>query len=270
MTLFWLLSLSYLSSAIFYWGHLWFQNRTLGKLGFLFVSLGASIQTAAVIISFSSGKPIAAGIEGTLFLFSWFVALVFAASVTLLKLPVLGAFVAPLLLILVLPSIIVPEGLIGPNPSLANPWIFLHVSLVFLGEAIFSVAFIAGSIYIFEETRVKSKRVGSFVRKLPSLTKLDGLNHLCLLVGFPILSLGIAVGILSAKRVWGEFWKWDPKEFWALITWLLYAALIHGRLVFGWKGRKAAVGAILGFFAIIATIVVIGYFSKGKYGGMPL
>jgi ABC-type transport system involved in cytochrome c biogenesis permease subunit len=108
------------------------------------------------------------------------------------------------------------------------------------------------------------------VRKLPSLTKLDGLNHLCLLVGFPILSLGIAVGILSAKRVWGEFWKWDPKEFWALITWLLYAALIHGRLVFGWKGRKAAVGAILGFFAIIATIVVIGYFSKGKYGGMPL
>jgi ABC-type transport system involved in cytochrome c biogenesis permease subunit len=105
--------------------------------------------------------------------------------------------------------------------------------------------------------------MGSFLKKLPSLTALDNLNHFCLLGGFSLLTVGLALGLLFAKEMRGAFWTWGSKETWSLVSWFLYAILIHGRLATGWKGRKAAVGSVVGFGVILFTFFVIGYFAPG-------
>jgi cytochrome c-type biogenesis protein CcsB len=163
-----------------------------------------------------------------------------------------------------IPSVILPQGIIEHDPSLRNPWILIHIALVFLGEALFTIAFIAGVLYLFQEKRIKSKRIGTFLMKLPSLTSLDNLNQVCLFVGFPLLTLGLALGMLSAKEIWGTLWSWEPKETWSVVTWFLYAVLIHGRLATDWRGRKAALGAVVGFGVVLFTFFVIGYLAPGR------
>ncbi|MGH7890677.1 MAG: cytochrome c biogenesis protein CcsA, partial [Thermodesulfobacteriota bacterium] len=117
----------------------------------------------------------------------------------------------------------------------------------------------------FQEQRIKSKRVGSLLQKFPSLTTLDKINHVCLIIGFPLITVGLALGLLLAKEIWGDAWVWGQKETWSLVTWLLYAVLIHGRLASGWKGRKAAFGAVLGFGIILFTLFVIGFLAPGRH-----
>ena len=136
--------------------------------------------------------------------------------------------------------------------------------MILAGEALFTVAFISGVLYIFQENQIKSKHMGKFLENFPSLTALDRMNHLCLLIGFPLVTLGIALGFVLAKEIFGSAWVWGHKETWSMVTWVLYAVLIHGRLSSGWKGRKAAWGAILGFAIIIFTLFVIGYIAPGQ------
>lgn len=226
----------------------------------MLIIIGSASQTVLLFSHYLQGATIITGIERTLFFFAWFISVAFIAYVIRLKVYILGAFLAPLLFLLTIPSVIIPQGMIEQNPTIMNPWLLSHVSLVFASEAIFTVAFIAGMLYVFQEKRLKSKKVGSFLMKLPSLTTLDKLNHLCLLIGFPLLTLGLALGILYSKQLLGVFWKWDYKEVWALVTWILFASLIYARLAAGWKGKKAALGSILGFLVIIITLFVVSYF----------
>jgi ABC-type uncharacterized transport system, permease component len=265
MTWHWIISACYLISSIFYCSHLWIHSPKASVLGFHVIRVGVILHTAGLIIFYSKGNPIVGGLDRSLYFFSWFMALVYIASQAKYKTPVLGAFVAPLAFLMTLPSLILPQGIIERDPSLGNPWILIHIIFVFLGEALFTVAFIAGILYIFQERQIKSKRVGGFLKKLPSLTTLDSINHLCLLIGFPLITIGLALGLLSAKEIWGAFWNWGQKETWSLVTWLLYAVLIHGRLTAGWRGRKAALGAVLGFGLILFTFFIIGYFAPGRH-----
>ena len=82
---------------------------------------------------------------------------------------------------------------------------------------------------------------------------------------FRSVTLGLALGLLSAKEIWGTFWSWGPKETWSVVTWFLYAVLFHARLATGWRGRKAALGAVLGFGVVLFTFFVIGYLAPGRH-----
>jgi cytochrome c-type biogenesis protein CcsB len=79
------------------------------------------------------------------------------------------------------------------------------------------------------------------------------------------MTLGIITGAIWADRAWGAYWSWDPKETWALITWFLYAALLHGRLAVGWRGRKAAVLAIIGFVLLLFTFLGVNLLLSGLH-----
>jgi ABC-type transport system involved in cytochrome c biogenesis permease subunit len=81
-----------------------------------------------------------------------------------------------------------------------------------------------------------------------------------------MLTLGLVSGFVYAKSVWGNFWSWDPKEVWAGITWLLYAALLHQRLTVGWRGRRAAIMAIIGFAAVLFTFLGVNFLLEGHHG----
>jgi len=178
---------------------------------------------------------------------------------------ILGAFVCPLALILMIGGTVAPRQPVAINPVLDSWWFPIHVTLAFLGHAIFAVAGIAGIMYLLQERMLKSKKFSALFYRLPSLDVLDSINYKCLTFGFPLMTMGIISGAIWANSAWGGYWRWDPKETWALITWFLYAALLHGRLTVGWRGRRAAIFAIIGFLSLLFTFFGVNLFLSGVH-----
>ena len=93
----------------------------------------------------------------------------------------------------------------------------------------------------------------AIIEKIPSVELLDELTHQLVMFGFLFLTVGIITGAVWANSAWGRYWGWDPKETWSFITWLLYAALLHFRMMRGWRGRRIAILSIVGFTAVLFT-----------------
>jgi len=127
------------------------------------------------------------------------------------------------------------------------------------------MTFLFGIMYVIQERYLKSKRVGGLYFLLPSLDILDELSYRCLTYGFPLLTLAIITGAIWAEYAWGSYWSWEPRQTWSLITWFLYAALIHGRLTVGWRGRKAAIFSIIAFLILVGSFAIIKLFSWGAH-----
>src|SRR5207237_406232 len=132
-------------------------------------------------------------------------------------------------------------------PLLRSPWLAVHVTLAFLGNAAFALACLVSVVYLWQERQLKSHSVGQLVRRLPSLETLDNVNFKFLGWGFVLLTMSIVSGVLWAELSFGRFWSWEPRTIWTSIIWLLYAVLLHGRVTVGWGGRRAAALTIVGF-----------------------
>jgi len=145
-------------------------------------------------------------------------------------------------------------------------WLPIHTSLAFVGNAVFFAGFLISIVYLIVERGIKKKkRSGGVSGRLPSLEALDHINYKCMSYGFPLLTLGIITGSLWAEMAWGSYWSWDPKETWSLITWIVYAILIHNRLTIGWRGRKTAYMMIAGFISVIFTFTGVNLFIGGLH-----
>ena len=139
-------------------------------------------------------------------------------------------------------------------------------SVIFLGEAAFALACGLGVLYLFQEHAIKTKNHGFIFKRLPSLELLDTAGYACIVTGFTLVTVGLITGFVYAKALWGRFWSWDPKEVWSGVTWLFYAALLHQRLTVGWRGRRAAIWAIVGFAVLLFTFLGVNFFLKGHHG----
>jgi cytochrome c-type biogenesis protein CcsB len=179
---------------------------------------------------------------------------------------ILGIFVASVTAGLSLTSWLLPSVPATPDPAYVSLWVVVHVAASFGGNAAFTLAFAVGLLYLLLEKRIKEKRKDILFRRLPSLELLDATGHACVIVGFSLMTLGMATGILYARAVWGSFWSWDPKEVWSLVVWLVYAALLHGRLSSEWRGRKAARMAVLGFLLVLFTFLGVNFLFMGHHG----
>lgn len=178
---------------------------------------------------------------------------------------ILGSFVIPVALLMMIASSIFPTSILPLAPALKSRWLAVHTTVAFLGYASFTVAFCAGIMYLIQDHFLKSKKLGALYRKLPSLDTLDEINYRCLTIGFPLLTLAIISGAIWAETAWGAYWSWDPKETWSLITWFIYAALLHGRLTTGWRGRRAAILAVAGFFILMFTFLGVNLLLSGLH-----
>jgi cytochrome c-type biogenesis protein CcsB len=155
-------------------------------------------------------------------------------------------------------------------PILRSWWLPIHVSFAIAGNGMFALMAIGGIMYILQERLIKRKRLGRIHKLLPSLETLDMINRRGLPIGFFLLTLGIISGALWANSAWGQFWSWDPKETWSLITWFAYAGMIHQRLALGWRGKKAAILAILGFMLVMFTFLGVSALLGGHHAfSMP-
>jgi len=202
----------------------------------------------------------------SIFFFTWNVTGIFLIIAIKFKIPVLGSFITPLTaLLLICSATTITNQPVPIPPALRSLWLPVHSFLAFVGEAVFGVAFCVGIMYLIQENQIKKKKWSVLFDRLPSLQTLDDLNYLCLSVGFPFLTLGIITGSIWAEYAWGSYWSWDPKETWALITWLVYAALLHGRLMIGWRGKRAALFAIIGFAAVLFTFFGVNLLIPGLH-----
>ena len=176
---------------------------------------------------------------------------------------ILGAFVAPVA------SLIMAYASFGTNtdieplvPALQSNWLTAHVITCFLGYGAFAVAFGLGLVYLF---RPQSPGPGSLWRHVPGKEVLDTLMYKLILFGFFWLTVGIITGAVWADQAWGSYWSWDPKETWSLITWFIYAAAIHARLTRGWTGKRMAMLAVVGFFAVLFTYFGVNFWLSGLH-----
>ncbi|HEX9744525.1 MAG TPA: cytochrome c biogenesis protein CcsA [bacterium] len=121
-------------------------------------------------------------------------------------------------------------------PALQSPWLVIHVFMMFLSYGGMAVSGGAALVHLFTKN-----------------PKTDELSYKMVMFAFPILSLGVTLGAVWAYASWGRYWGWDPKETAALVTWFIYAAYIHLRMVMGWSGIKASILNLVGFGAVIFT-----------------
>ena len=150
-------------------------------------------------------------------------------------------------------SPIAPKDVVPPIPALQSYWLVLHVTLSFIGESFFVVAFVCAIYFLVSRDEQRRKR-------------LDGLAYTTIAIGYPIFTLGALIfGAVWAQTAWGTYWSWDPKETWALVTWLVYTAYLHSRFVKRLRGTTAAVLAIAGFTFTIFTFFGVNYLLAGLH-----
>lgn len=191
--------------------------------------------------------------------FGWCIVGLFLAFNVRYSLPSIGAFATPLALVMLLGAAATPGEIVELAPALQSWWLPVHVILLFVGDGAFALAAVVGVMYLIQERQLKRKKLTSLFHRLPNIDVLDEIGYRCLSIGFPLLTFGIITGAAWANTAWGTYWSWDVKETWSLINWFIYAALLHGRLTIGWRGKRAAIWAILGFASVLFTFLGVNY-----------
>ncbi len=150
-------------------------------------------------------------------------------------------------------------------PALKSTWLVIHVSAAIISGGVFLLAnFIAGTYLILDRYEQKGPRP-IWMQKLPSLESLDNFSYRLIALVFPLWTFSVIAGAIWAEAAWGRYWGWDPKETWAFITWVAYAAYLHARVTIGWRGRKAAWLCLLAGSTFLFNYVYINVWGTGKH-----
>jgi cytochrome c-type biogenesis protein CcsB len=191
--------------------------------------------------------------------FAWMIILVLLVVELRHRIHVLGSFMVPLALVSLVSAAALPDTEPTFQPVFKTLW--FHVTLSMLGAVGFTVAFVAGVMYLIQDRLLKSKQFNVLYSKLPALDFLDHLNQQSIVLGFPLLTLGIVTGAISAQFARGSYVSWNPEQTWAIVTWLFYFIVLLGRLTIGWRAKRAAYLTVIGFACVILTLV--GVVLKG-------
>ncbi len=183
-------------------------------------------------------------------------------------LPSVGAFVTPLIVVVLLPALFGAPGRPAvPPAALGRPSLTVHIFAAAGGLALFGIAAGVALMYILQEREVKGKRFGALFSRLPSLDTLDRLTQRLVVLGFLAFTVALGSGALAAKGVWKSAWQWDPQQVSALAVWLLYGGLVQLRHT-GWRGRRYAWITVAGFLLVISSMVALGSIPGAtRHGG---
>jgi len=259
--------LLYLASTAGYLLYLFLQKDGFHRAGFYLLIAGAGIHSLDLLVAtVSRGQLPATNLYESLSIAAWAIAVVFLVIQSRYKIRILGIFAAPLAAAITILAIRLPAAPAQTQTIFDSIWFTVHIVSVFIGEAALALACGVGLLYLLQEHAIKQKKRGFFYSRLPSLELLDATGYACIVVGFTMLTIGLITGFVYAKAIWGRFWSWDPKEVWSGITWILYAVLLHERLAVGWRGRRAAIMAIIGFCVVLFTFIGVNFFMTGHHG----
>jgi cytochrome c-type biogenesis protein CcsB len=247
-----------------------FRTKTVGIVSTFAMVTGLVIHSVGLVFRWMETHqtgygyvPLSNMYESLIF-FSWTIILIYLILEFKYKQRIIGAFVTPFAFLAIALTSIAPgvQVKITPLvPALQSNWLTIHVTTCFFGYAAFAVSFGISLLYLIRDRRGKD----SESTWLPSEQVLDEINYKSIIIGFPMLTLGIITGAAWANYAWGTYWSWDPKETWSLITWFIYAAFLHARFTRDWRGKKAAVLSILGFLFVLFTYFGVNYVLSGLH-----
>jgi cytochrome c-type biogenesis protein CcsB len=245
-----------------------FRKDAASKLPALALSLGFCLHTVALLWRFFNEGFAAVALMGEALLFkSWLMVGVYLGIQLKYRLSVLGGIVAPLAFLMALAALTFGKAGAEIPPGLESFWLPLHVTLAFLGNAVFALAFGVSTIYLLEERSLKHKKSTALMKRFPPLESLDRLNYLLLVWGFPLMTLGIVTGSMWAGIHWGNYWSWESRQISSGIAWLFYGAILHGRITAGLRGKKAAQLTLVGFCVVLGYFLWGDTFFPSRHGG---
>ena len=251
----------YFVATVSFLAYLLRRSEALSKVSLGITAVGFVFHTIALVARMvATVSPSPPSFHEALSFFSWMLILVFLAVEFRHRIHVLGSFIVPLALVSLISAAALPETVPTLKPVFKTLW--LHVTLSMLGTVGFAIAFVAGVMYLIQDRLLKSKRFNVLYVKLPALDFLDHLNQQSIVLGFPLLTLGIVTGAISAEFARGSYVNWNPEQTWALVTWLFYFVVLMGRLTVGWRAKRAAYLTVIGFACVILTLV--GVVLKGQ------
>ena len=206
--------------------------------------------------------------------FSWALALVSLIFILKFNFPVLGAFSSPVTLLLAVYAgvqklnelrVIAASGVDSIRnlmPALRSSWLGIHVSTVIVAYGAFGVSFVLSIIFLLRD---KMKENGFWDTHIPQKEKLDTISYRCVSLGMMFLTVTIFIGGIWAENAWGSYWSWDPKETWALVTWVIYLVYLHLRIRRGWSGKTAAIFGAVGFVCVLFTYIGVNTLLPGLH-----
>ncbi len=254
------------------------RSDRFGRIGFALTVLGLLLHTVGVV---SRGIAAERVPWGSMYEFAITGALAVAAAYVLLvrryRVRWLGLLVTAFLVTVLGIAVIVLYRPVAPLvPALHSYWLAIHVSAAAIAGGAFTVGALASVLYLLR-SRLEAKAVADpalprtgFLWRAPSAADIDRVSYRVHAFAFPLWTFAVLAGAIWAEYAWGRYWGWDPKEVWAFITWVVYAAYLHARATAGWQGRAAAYVALFGFATFIFNFVGINLFGSGlhSYSGM--
>ena len=234
------------------------KRRAAERIAFYSVLLGFAAHTGALILDWVSDGhyPLFSTPEALSFL-AWTLVVAYWLVTYRYPLRALGAFLLPVVSLLVLASQIVRGSSTLAATRVTDggaAWLFpVHTTLLLFAYASFFVAFAASVMYLWQERELRLKKFSAIFHRLPSLTTVDDVGSTAASVGFTLLTLGIVTGVIWSQARSGRMFHNDPIEFFALLTWVLYLTLLHYRVQ--WRGRRAAWLGVAGFTLVLCTFV---------------
>jgi len=243
-----------------------FKSSIAGRIGTGVMIAGFVGNTAGLILRWVESYQLNIGhaplsnLYESLVFFAWTIAGIYLYIEFRYKHRTIGAFATPLAFLAIAYASLNPDvsARIQPLlPALKSNWLIAHVLTCFLGYAALAIASGIGIMYLIKEQDRDDRY--ALLECFPSAKVLDDLIYQLVMFGFLFLSIGIITGAVWANSAWGRYWGWDPKETWSLISWLIYAAVLHARLMRGWRGRRIAYLTIFGFAAVLFTYFGVNY-----------
>ncbi len=252
----------YFGGALLFLLGLVMQNTPL-KQGSIWLSVaGFSLHTIDLVLTWfgTGGLQFDQG-QFYFSLLAWSFLVIFFGFWWRMRTGFLALIASPLALILFTSSLAISPAT-QPVPKIfGGLWFGVHIGAIFLSIAFLAMAFGSGLVYLYLEKKIKTKaKLNRISKDLPSLNIIDRINHICVMIGFPLFTVGILGGFIWAAFTWKHFFSWDPKEIASLIIWLVFAYLFHQRLALGWNGRKPAKTAIWVFLLVAASMLFINFF----------
>jgi cytochrome c-type biogenesis protein CcsB len=150
-------------------------------------------------------------------------------------------------------------------PALKSTWLIIHVSAAIISGGVFLLANTIAAAYLYLDAMESRGERTAWAKRLPSLEVLDQLSYRLVAFVFPLWTFAVIAGAIWAESAWGRYWGWDPKETWAFITWVAYAAYLHARVTIGWRGRKAAWLCLFAGSTFLFNYVYVNIWGTGKH-----
>jgi len=150
-------------------------------------------------------------------------------------------------------------------PALKSTWLVIHVVAAIISGGVFLLSNVIAGAYLYLDARERGVGRPAWATRLPALEVLDQLSYRLVAFVFPLWTFSVIAGAIWAESAWGRYWGWDPKETWAFITWVAYAAYLHARVTVGWKGRRAAWLCLFAGSTFLFNYVYVNVWGTGKH-----